>query len=130
MKHYWDQAAFIPDLADLSTAWTIASRFRELRDDDFTGGFFLRRFEVFRSEAEVRTWWINGTCGLITAHPDSPDDAPPDLLDLSGFTPLLKSLKLPFVTVDLALGADGIWRIVELGDGQVSDQPAAKPLNS
>jgi ATP-grasp domain, R2K clade family 3 len=32
---------------------------------------------------------------------------------------------LPFVTVDLALRADGVWRVVELGDGQVSDRPAA-----
>ena len=54
----------------------VASRFRELRDDDFTGGFVLRRFEHFTS-AEVRTWWINGTCALTTAHPDTPEDHPP-----------------------------------------------------
>jgi hypothetical protein len=28
------------------------------------------------------------------------------------------------VTVDLALRADGVWRVIELGDGQVSDRPA------
>jgi hypothetical protein len=32
-------------------------------------------------------------------------------------------LNLPFVTVDLALRADGVWRVVEVGDGQVSDRP-------
>jgi hypothetical protein len=31
---------------------------------------------------------------------------------------------LPFVTADLVLRADGTWRVVELGDGQVSDRPA------
>jgi hypothetical protein len=30
----------------------------------------------------------------------------------------------PFVTVDLARREDGAWRVVELGDGQVSDRPA------
>ena len=38
---------------------------------------------------------------------------------------LVAGLGLPFVTVDLALRADGGWRVVELGDGQVSDRPAA-----
>jgi hypothetical protein len=34
------------------------------------------------------------------------------------------ALRLPFVTVDLALCADnGGWRVVEVGDGQVSDRP-------
>jgi hypothetical protein len=27
------------------------------------------------------------------------------------------------VTVDLALRADGVWRVIEVGDGQVSDRP-------
>jgi hypothetical protein len=45
MKHYWHEAVFIPDLADTAAAWAVASRFRQLRDDDFTGGFVLRRFE-------------------------------------------------------------------------------------
>ncbi|MFD0745149.1 ATP-grasp domain-containing protein [Phytohabitans flavus] len=30
-----------------------------------------------------------------------------------------------FVTVDLARRSDGAWRVVELGDGQVSDRPPA-----
>jgi len=31
------------------------------------------------------------------------------------------------VTVDLALRTDGEWRVIELGDGQVSDRPASTP---
>jgi hypothetical protein len=82
----------------------------------------LRRFERFTS-AEARTWWLNGACRLTTAHPDTPDDRPPDI-DLSPFTPLIRSLGLPFVAADLARRADGTWRVIELGDGQVSDRPA------
>jgi hypothetical protein len=82
----------------------------------------LRRFEEFTS-AEARTWWAGGTCRLVTAHPDTPGDLPPDI-DLAALTPLIRSLRLPFVTADLALRADGTWRIIELGDGQVSGRPS------
>jgi hypothetical protein len=123
MKHYWDEAAFIPDLADEATAWVVASRFRELRDDEFAGGFVLRRFEEFIS-AEVRAWWVDGKCRLVTAHPDTPGEQPPQDLDLEALTPLIVSLGLPFITADLVRRADGIWRVVEVGDGQVSDRPA------
>ncbi len=122
MKHYWHEAAYIPDVADTPAAWKVAARFRELRDEEFTGGFVLRRFEDFAG-AEARTWWVDGTCRLITAHPDTPNDTPPDI-DLSPFTPLIASVALPFVTADLARRTDGTWRLIELGDGQVSDRPA------
>jgi hypothetical protein len=123
MKHYWHEAAFIPNLADPVVAWKVAARFRELRDDDFTGGFVVRRFEQFTS-AEVRTWWTGGMCQLITAHPDTPGDQPPYDIDLTPFTPLIQHLGLPFVTADLARRAGGQWRVIELGDGQVSDRPS------
>jgi hypothetical protein len=88
-----------------------------------SGGFVLRRFEQFGS-AEVRTWWVHGVCRLIGPQPDTPHDNPSADLDLSAVTPLVAALRLPFVTVDLARRADGMWRVVELGDGQVSDRPA------
>ena len=72
MKHYWDTAMYIPDLADAGAAWQVASQFRALREDEYTGGFVLRRFEPFTG-GEVRTWWLNGECALVTPHPDTPD---------------------------------------------------------
>jgi hypothetical protein len=126
MKHYWHEAMYIPSLTDTDAAWRVASRFLELRADDFAGGFVLRRFEPFTG-AEVRTWWRDGVCRLIGAHPDTPTAAPADDLDLTEITPLVKALALPFVTVDLARHDDGRWRVVELGDGQVSDRPTTMP---
>lgn len=82
----------------------------ELRGDDFTGGYVLRRYEPFAG-AEVRTWWIGGACRLVTAHPDSPQQPPPDGLDLTALHPAIAGLGLPFVTVDLARRTDGVWRI-------------------
>ncbi|GIJ70485.1 ATP-grasp domain-containing protein [Virgisporangium ochraceum] len=123
MKHYWTEAAFIPDVADRARAWAVAGRFRELRGDAFVGGFVLRRFERFDS-AEVRTWWVDGVCRLVGAHPDTPHDLPPPDCDPTPVAPAVAALGLPFVTVDLARRDDGVWRVIELGDGQVSDRPA------
>jgi hypothetical protein len=104
----------------------VATRFRQLRDNDFTGGFVLRRFEPFTGD-EARTWWVDGSCRLTGPHPDTPDAYPPADLDLTFLVPLVASLGLPFVTVDLARRADGVWRVVEVGDGQVSDRPGTVP---
>jgi hypothetical protein len=123
MKHYWHEAAYLPDLADGDAAWSVAERLHELRDDDFTGGFVLRRFEEFTG-AEARTWWVDGVCRAVGAHPDTPDELPPADLVLSDLEGPVAGLGLPFVTVDLARRADGAWRVIELGDGQVSDRPA------
>jgi hypothetical protein len=126
MKHHWDEAAYIPDLADAARAWSVAQRMVQLRGDDLTGGFVVRRYETFTG-AEARTWWINGTCRLVTAHPDTPHELPPGDLDLTELRPAVTALALPFVTVDLARRSDGTWRVIELGDGQVSDRPASTP---
>lgn len=123
MKHYWHEAAFIPDLADGEAAWKVASRLRHLREEDFVGGFVLRRYERFTS-AEARTWWVNGGCVVVSSHPDTPNDFPPLDVDLDAVAPMIAALGLPFITVDLALRADGVWRVIEIGDGQVSDRPA------
>ncbi|PZS31952.1 MAG: hypothetical protein DLM58_10820 [Pseudonocardiales bacterium] len=127
MKHYWHEAVYLPDVADRGRTHEIATRFLELRDDDFTGGLVLRRFEHFLA-GEVRTWWLAGRCVLISAHPDSPDHvAEPDLRRVA---PLVAALDLPFVTVDLALRQDGEWRVIELGDRQVSDRPTSADPHS
>ncbi|MEV4482668.1 ATP-grasp domain-containing protein [Micromonospora coxensis] len=122
-KHHWHEACLVPDLADGETAWRVASRLRELRDDDFTGGFVLRRFERFVS-AEVRTWWVDGRCVLTGPHPDTPDESPGEPVDIGPLAPVLVRLGLPFVSADLARREDGVWRLVEIGDGQVSDRPS------
>jgi hypothetical protein len=121
-KHYWDEAMFIPDAADRTQARAVASRFLELRGSAFDSGFVVRRFEPL-SPVEARTWWRDGRCIFITPHPDTPDTAPPEP-DLDAITPLIASLRLPFVTVDVAVNDNtGALRVVELGDGQVSDRP-------
>lgn len=126
MKHYWDTAMYIPDRADADAAWQVASQFRALPEDEYTGGFVLRHFEPFAG-GEARTWWVYGECALVTPHPDTPDAPPAQAasLPLAEIGRRVRALDVAFATVDLALRADGIWRVVEAGDGQVSGLPAA-----
>lgn len=121
-KHYWDEAMFIPDVRDVKRARSVAERFLDLRGDYFDGGFVLREFERFGS-VEARTWWVYGRCVAVTAHPDTPDDEP-DVPDVSLLRSAIEALALQFVTVDVARSEEGgDLRVVEVGDGQVSDRP-------
>ncbi|MFJ9953500.1 ATP-grasp domain-containing protein [Kitasatospora sp. NPDC091207] len=71
---------------------------------------------------EARVWWLDGEPVLVGPHPDMPGQ--PAEPDLTGVRPLVRALGCRFVTTDLASRADGSgWRVVEVGDGQVSDLP-------
>ncbi|MFD7157702.1 ATP-grasp domain-containing protein [Kribbella sp. NPDC059898] len=121
MKHYWDEAAYVPEVADREGVERVARRFRELREDSFSGGYVLRRFEDFAG-AEARTWWVGGRCVVVTPHPDTPAELP-EGLDPSALELLLGGVGTSFVAVDVVWRADGVLRVVEVGDGQVSDWP-------
>lgn len=123
-KHEWEQACFIPDLADAVELTRVVQRFVELQEEFLAGGIVLRAFEAFsRLEsvaAEVRVWWLDGEPRLLTPHPDSPFGR--GLVpDLDHIGTAVRRLGCRFVTTDVALRSDGVWRVVEVGDGQVSD---------
>ncbi|MGH3858496.1 ATP-grasp domain-containing protein [Actinokineospora sp.] len=51
--------------------------------------------------------------------------------DLSGIAELVVKLGCRFVTTDVVRRDDGAWRVVEVGDGQVSDRPGRSiPISS
>ncbi|WP_328791953.1 ATP-grasp domain-containing protein [Streptomyces sp. NBC_00273] len=127
-KHEWDEACYVPDLADRAALNRVVARLVELQGEFLAGGVVVRAFERFvtpeATAAEVRVWWRDGVPRLVTAHPDSPVDAVPEPALESALEPVraaVEALGCPFVTTDLALRADGVWRVVEVGDGQVSD---------
>jgi hypothetical protein len=123
-KHDWDQACYLPDLADTTAVHRVVSRFVELQQDTLAGGIVLRAFEPLqRAAGEARVWWLDGEPVLTTAHPDTPDLRPQPALD--GIRLPVSALGCRFVTTDLAQRTDGTWRVIEVGDGQVSDLPAA-----
>jgi hypothetical protein len=61
---------------------------------------------------------------VVTAHPDTPDEAPADV-PVQHAADAVRKLDCPFVTVDWALNDEETWRVVEIGDGQVSDRPVS-----
>ncbi|MER7708585.1 ATP-grasp domain-containing protein [Kitasatospora sp. NPDC097605] len=170
-KHEWDEACYIPELADLPAVERVVARFVELQAEHLAGGVVLRRFEEYtrvewdtrgapsgggsgdgdgggsgdgdgrgsgsgdasggrreagrdgrRRAVEARVWWLDGEPVLVGPHPDLPGC--PAAPDLSVVRPLVRALGCRFVTTDLAERADGSgWRVVEVGDGQVSELP-------
>ncbi|WP_246157696.1 ATP-grasp domain-containing protein [Catellatospora sichuanensis] len=124
-KHEWAEACYIPDLTDVAHAHRVVTRMVELQEEFLQGGLVVRRFEQFARRdgrtVEARVWWVGGEPVLAGPHPDTPDlfHEP----DLTAIAPLVAAFGHPFVTTDVALRDDGMWRVVELGDGQVSDLP-------
>jgi hypothetical protein len=119
-KHEWEEACYLPDLANTPAVHAVVSRFVELQEDSLAGGIVLRAFEDLRRDVgEARVWWLDGEAVLTTGHPDTPDLRPTPVLD--HIQPLVRRLGCRFITTDLAQRTDGTWRVIEVGDGQVSD---------
>ncbi|WP_395296124.1 ATP-grasp domain-containing protein [Kitasatospora hibisci] len=158
-KDEWDEACYIPELADPAAVGRVVARFVDLQGDFLAGGVVLRRFEEFaRADdtavdstsvvgahgpsggepaggtsaargaggngrtVEARVWWLDGEPVLVGPHPDAPEQSAEP--DLTAVRPPVRALGCRFVTTDLASRADGSgWRVVEVGDGQVSGLP-------
>ncbi|MEV7086281.1 ATP-grasp domain-containing protein [Streptomyces sp. NPDC093085] len=135
-KDRWDEACFIPELTDHARLAAVVGRFFALQEDALAGGVVLRAYERFVPGGEVRVWWVDGEPVLVTAHPDTPDQVPDPYLEperhpepaLASVAPAVRALGCRFLTTDLALREDGAWRVVEVGDGQVSGAPAGADL--
>ncbi|WP_285617485.1 ATP-grasp domain-containing protein [Actinoallomurus iriomotensis] len=126
-KHEWDEACFVPDVTDVDRLHAVVSRLVELQGDSLAGGIVVREFETYEG-GEARVWWVDGEPVLAGPHPDTPEVRPRPLTET--IAPCVRSLGCRFITTDLARRADGTWRVVETGDGQVSDLPAgAEPAD-
>ncbi|MFD4031134.1 ATP-grasp domain-containing protein [Streptomyces sp. NPDC058637] len=121
-KHEWHEACFVPELSDAEGLARVVGRFVELQGDFLAGGVVLRAYEPFIAGGEARVWWVDGEPVRVTAHPDTPGRVPAPGLDAVGAA--VRRLGRGWVTTDLALREDGVWRVVEVGDGQVSGLPA------
>lgn len=121
-KHEWHEACYVPELVDAERLASVVGRFVELQGTFLSGGLVLRSFEPFVAGGEARVWWVDGAALLVTAHPDTPGavSVPEPALPREA----VGRLGPRWVTTDLALREDGVWRVVEVGDGQVSGFPA------
>ncbi|MFH9616582.1 ATP-grasp domain-containing protein [Streptomyces pratensis] len=123
-KHEWHEACFVPELGDADRLGAVVGRFLELQGDFLAGGVVLRAYEPFVPSGEARVWWVDGEAVRVTAHPDTPGRLPAPGLDAVGEA--VRALGCRWVTTDMALREDGAWRVVEVGDGQVSGLPAGE----
>jgi ATP-grasp domain, R2K clade family 3 len=132
-KHEWDEACFIPSAADGAAVERIARRFIALQGDDWVGGLVFRAFESFAPlgthaqsgmplTKEFRIFYIDGLPIFDAPYWEGGDygtlRAPTAQLDA-----VAGRLRSRFFSLDVALRSDGVWRIVEMGDGQVSGLP-------
>jgi hypothetical protein len=120
-KHEWLEACYVPDLRNPKALRRTVEAMVGLQDEFLAGGLVIRAYEPYDG-AECRVWWIDGEPALIGPHPDTPGDDPEPELD--HVRPAVRALGCRFVTTDLARRTDGVWRVVEVGDGQVSDLPS------
>ncbi len=95
---------------DPSEIHGVLAEMRKYRDE-IEGGVCVRRVEDLDSDSEVRYFVIGGrACG-----PDPAEAVPGIVTTCAGRIPS------PFFSIDVARRGDGELRIVEIGDGQVSD---------
>jgi hypothetical protein len=131
-KHEWHEACFVPDVTDADQTAAVVRTFVERQGEDLQGGVLYREFEHFVGP-QARVWWVDGVAVLTTPHPDDPDRLPdPQLLHAAqqAVTDAVATLGSPFCCTDLIQRQDGAWRVVEVGDGQVSDLPAGVPAEA
>jgi len=77
---------------------------------EIEGGIAVRRVEDYKKHSEVRYFVFNGKAY------SSDDKIPEIVLDIA------KRITAPFYSLDIVERHDGVLRLVEIGDGQVSDK--------
>lgn len=123
-KHEWDTACFAPSVESLPA---VVNEFVRLQTEDgsFVGEVVVREYEQFDKEVgEARVWWVDGEFVVSLPHPDNPEQLPAvDKEFLDAVQACVRGLGCPFVVTDIASTVDGVWRVIEVGDGQVSGLP-------
>ena len=95
---------------DPSEAPALISEMREYRGE-IEGGICVRRVEEFIPESEIRYFVLRGVAYTVL-----------DGVPIPGIVhQCAKRVPSKFFSVDVARRRDGALRIVEIGDGQVSD---------
>jgi hypothetical protein len=132
-KHEWGEACFIPSAADRQGVERVVIRFLELQGDDLNEGLVFREFVEFRPVGvrprsgmplteEYRIFWLDAQpifCSPYWEGGQYCKTYPP----LELFAGIAAVMRSRFFSMDVARRIDGVWLIVELGDGQVSGLP-------
>ncbi|ULH16583.1 ATP-grasp domain-containing protein [Deinococcus sp. KNUC1210] len=132
-KHEWHEACFIPDASDSAHATQVIQTFLTRQGHEFQGGLVLRAFEDFAAltehsrsgmplTREYRLFFLDGH--IISAGEYWEEgEYPAAVVPLAQFGVIGAGVHSRFFTMDVAQRADGVWRVMELGDGQVAGLP-------
>jgi hypothetical protein len=97
-------------ISDPSLIARVVAEMRAFRGH-IEGGICVRQVEPLRAESERRYFVLRGQAFA----PDATEVIPPPVIFAAG------CIESPFFSVDVAQREDSTLRIVEIGDGQVSD---------
>lgn len=106
-----DGGSVITDLSQIPEVIAKMKKYRGLVE----GGLCARRLEPFLHETEQRYFVFRGKAFSV-------DGKIPDVVEK-----VTERVSSPFFSVDVIQRSDGVLRLVELGDGQVSDLKAWTP---
>lgn len=132
-KHEWNEACFIPSATDAEAVERVTRRFIEGQGAELNEGLVLREFVPFEPLAshsrsampltkEFRVFVLDGEPLQILPYWQEGDYGAlqPPLEELRS---LAANIQSRFFTMDVAQRRDGVWMVVELGDGQVAGLP-------
>lgn len=105
-SNYSERGSIAHSLSEVSEIVRLIEEHR----GEVEGGISLRKVEEYLPETEKRYFVLNGKVY-------SPDGEIPEIV----FN-ISKAYRAPFYSVDLIQRSDLVYRLVELGDGQVSDR--------
>lgn len=139
-KHYWHEACFIPEITNRELAERITQRFLQLQGPSLEGGLVFRKYVPLKivgyhpksgipMAIEIRSFWADNR--LILVHNYWGDLTKFEIdLPMSWMEKIASQIPSRFFTMDVALGENDEWIVIELGDGQVSDVPPSPELTS
>lgn len=132
-KHEWQDACFIENACDSNNLTRVLSNFLQRQGTALNEGVVFREFlklafltnhskSNMPLTKEFRLFFMQGKLLQTMYYWDegSYEDIWPNF---SIFQPIANKVKSNFFTMDIALTIDGQWKIIELGDGQVSGLP-------
>lgn len=97
-------------ITDPSQIEKVLAEMRRYRDQ-IEGGVCIRRVEHYLPGTEVRYFAVRGI-----AYASAEADSVPEVVQICA-----SRIPSPFISIDVAKREDGVLRVVEIGDGQVSD---------
>lgn len=132
-KHEWDDACFIPRASDHNNLMRVTNNFLQRQGDELNEGLVFREFlplkfltnhtkSAMPLAKEFRLFFLSGALLQVMYYWDEGNYSE-TWPDIEPFLEIARNIKSSFFTMDIAETEDGRWKVIELGDGQVSGLP-------